>query len=207
MVLQNFLQCIHHFASHFYAERGQINHVGNEARAERRARKRRRDAHNGGENKEEEVGDLFAKRGKAAHSSAQLTRTMYRQMDGSALTVLGDFASICLAFLLMHYALSAMLLQEHIAQLVNCDIEDENTSLRKDVETDIVGNIIVNAEEGEAIGSTRNAEEGETDNDDASIRNLIEDYEVLLENTSVEEGIELGSTQTDSIASNEESDS
>jgi hypothetical protein len=44
---QDLLKCIHHFASVHYAERGELWHAANEARVERRARKKARDVESG----------------------------------------------------------------------------------------------------------------------------------------------------------------
>jgi hypothetical protein len=101
------LKCIHYFASQFFEERGILQHYGNEARLERKARKIRRDAYRtdtlhsmedgNSQDDDEEISEDeekgITKKGRAAHSPEKLKRTMYRTMDGSALMVIGAFVN------------------------------------------------------------------------------------------------------------------
>src|SRR5437667_54953 len=94
---QELLKCIHYFASKHYAESGELCHVANEARLQRRAKKR---------------------------GEGTMGRTMYRCMDRSALMAIGALGFLTCERCACLWTVAGMLLQEYIASLVRPVIED-----------------------------------------------------------------------------------
>ena len=124
---QDLLKSIHHFASQFYAERGELDHIANEVRKERKERKKEREAHMTGAAPEKDGGvsvsegeerGIMEKAGKA-HMPENLGRTMYRAMEGSALVAIGGSTGPRLVSRSRDNTnLLGMLLQEHVAALI-----------------------------------------------------------------------------------------
>nr|GAT46772.1 predicted protein [Mycena chlorophos] len=92
------LKCIHHFASNYYEERGQLYNDSRTYRKQKTARRRAKKARL--ENPDAHVDDSEEQEDAASKPAANTTRRrdMYKTMDGSALLAVG------------------MLLQEHIAR-------------------------------------------------------------------------------------------
>ncbi|KAF7308650.1 hypothetical protein HMN09_00714400 [Mycena chlorophos] len=92
------LKCIHHFASNYYEERGQLYNDSRTYRKQKTARRRAKKARL--ENPDAHVDDSEEQEDESPKQAANTTRRrdMYKTMDGSALLAVG------------------MLLQEHIAR-------------------------------------------------------------------------------------------
>ncbi|KAJ8519690.1 hypothetical protein ONZ45_g3392 [Pleurotus djamor] len=102
------LKCIHHFASAYYAEKGQLTNLAQQYRMERKARKAAR------KNKTEESTEDHAANDNedgqptpAPREKVTRRRDMYKAMDGSALMAIG------------------MIIQEYVAFLVTPQIPED----------------------------------------------------------------------------------
>ncbi|SJL02627.1 uncharacterized protein ARMOST_05959 [Armillaria ostoyae] len=142
------LKCVHHFASVYYSERGQLLNASKPYRLERKARqmkrlaKAKREESNDDRDLSDEDGHLQDAKQPAAdeepddkevrprrrgqkpkHLIGVSRRDMYKLMDGTALMAIGEELLPQRIFGLLSF--EGVLLQEHVAHLLEPDIPDE----------------------------------------------------------------------------------